>query len=105
MNKLTSKWFIIDVLGFCDSKYQGLLDVQGQIVETNFLNTTYIDIPLKKEPLSKIKIGDRLKVLYFVKESDIVSGTSEILFTDSGAKYEKLTNNSWDLLFEEYVEI
>jgi hypothetical protein len=106
-DKLVCKWFVLDINDIRDhGGFSSLLSIKGMIADSNFLDyPRTFEIPVLREPSKCMNIGDRVKLTYYTRESKVKAHPDGTLaFADQGLRYEKLVNDSWELIYEDFPE-
>ena len=103
VEKVRTAWILMRVKDVKDISLT-LSKLIGTVENSNFLKTrSGFDIPVLTEPMRDVEPGDVVRLSYYLTEQELkdVIERRTFYFGDRGIKYEVLSEDGWNLLYED----
>lgn len=102
--KTVPLWFECSIKRVLKSQDEYSLTLVADIEKSNFIEETEdFKFLVFKRPMRHLKRGNYIRITHYTTRDKMEeTDDGNILFSETGVKYEVLVDESWELLFEDY---
>lgn len=106
-DKIRGAWLIMKVTDMLPTHSPHLLDIHGEVLESNFIQSSQFVMPVIKRAFQNVEEGDTVKMVYFTTKSQLDRFVQKKSpgFVDTGLRYYRLdSNGDWEMLYEDFSD-